>query len=88
MQPADYVRWEYLSRQRLLATQIASFRDHPPARVLDIGCGNGALSMTLSEAAGFDLIAMDILPIRTGAIASPTDRFMDEINHGEVVYER
>src|SRR6266487_4311097 len=27
VQPADYVRWEYLSRQRLLATEIASFRE-------------------------------------------------------------
>jgi len=70
VQPADYVRWEYLSRQRLLATQIANFRDQTPARVLDIGCGNGALSLTLSEAAGFDLIAMDVLPLRTSAVQS------------------
>jgi len=68
VQPADYVRWEYLSRQRLLANRIADFRVHGPARVLDIGCGNGALSLTLSEAAGFDLIAMDILPLRTSAV--------------------
>jgi len=70
VQPADYVRWEYLSRQRLLATQIANFRDQTPARVLDIGCGNGALSLTLSEAAGFDLIAMDVLPLRTSTVQS------------------
>ncbi len=68
VQPADYVHWEYLSRQRLLATQIASFRDHAPARVLGIGCGNGALSLTLSEAAGFDLVAVDILAVRTSAV--------------------
>ena len=68
VRPADYVRWEYLSRQRLLATNIVKARGGAPTRILDIGCGQGALSLTLSESAGLDVVAMDLLPERVSAV--------------------
>src|SRR5439155_1206168 len=68
IQPSDYVKWEYFSRQRLLATEIARSRRAMSTRVLDIGCGHGALSLTLSESAGFDVVAMDILEARIASV--------------------
>jgi len=68
IQPSDYVKWEYFSRQRLLATGIARSRRAMSTRVLDIGCGHGALSLTLSESAGFDVVAMDILEARIASV--------------------
>lgn len=68
VRPADYVRWEYLSRQRLLATNILAARGGAPTRILDIGCGQGALSLTLTESAGLDVVAMDLLPERVSAV--------------------
>ena len=68
IQPSDYVTWEYFSRQRLLATRIVASRQPTRARVLDIGCGHGALSLTLSENAGFDIVAMDILEARVSSV--------------------
>src|SRR5439155_21631087 len=68
IQPSDYVTWEYFSRQRLLATRIVASRQPTRARVLDIGCGHGALSLTLSESAGFDVVAMDILDARGSSV--------------------
>lgn len=70
VQPAGYVRWEYLSRQRLLATAIVRSRRGARARVLDVGCGAGALALTLSEAAGFDVVAMDVLGTRIASVRS------------------
>jgi len=37
-------------------------------RVLDIGCGNGALSLTLSGGAGFDVVAMDVVEARVSLV--------------------
>ncbi len=68
IQPSDYVKWEYFSRQRLLATGIVASRRPTSTRVLDIGCGHGALSLTLSESAGFDVVAMDILETRVSSV--------------------
>src|SRR5256712_6367558 len=68
IQPSDYVKWEYFSRQRLLATGIVASRQATHTRVLDIGCGYGALSLTLSESAGFDVVAMDILEARVSSV--------------------
>ena len=68
IQPSDYVKWEYFSRQRLLATGIVASRRATRMRVLDIGCGHGALSLTLSESAGFDIVAMDILEARVSSV--------------------
>jgi len=68
IQPSDYVKWEYFSRQRLLATGIVASRPAMRTRVLDIGCGHGALSFTLSESAGFDVVAMDILEARVSSV--------------------
>lgn len=70
VKPSDYVGWEYFSRQRLLATGVVASRVGPPARILDIGCGFGALSLTLSESAGFDVVAMDILESRVSSVAA------------------
>jgi len=68
VQPVDYVKWEYFSRQRLLATGIVTSLRTNRARVLDIGCGYGALSLTLSESAGFDVVAMDVLEVRLTSV--------------------
>ena len=68
VQPVDYVKWEYFSRQRLLATGIVASLRSNRARVLDIGCGYGALSLTLSESAGFDVVAMDVLEVRLTSV--------------------
>jgi len=68
VRPVGYVPWEYLSRQQLLAQNIARRRRGRPTRVLDIGCGDGALTLTLREAAGFEIAAMDILPERVAAV--------------------
>ncbi len=68
VRPSDYVRWEYFSRQRLLATSLLATRGESPTRILDIGCGQGALSLTLSESAGLDVVAMDLLPERVSSV--------------------
>jgi 2-polyprenyl-3-methyl-5-hydroxy-6-metoxy-1,4-benzoquinol methylase len=68
VQPSDYVKWEYFSRQRLLARGIVGSRQAQPTRVLDIGCGHGALSLTLAESAGFDVVAMDVLESRVRSV--------------------
>ena len=68
IQPSEYVKWEYFSRQRLLATGIVASGQRAHTRVLDIGCGHGALSLTLSESAGFDVVAMDILEARVSSV--------------------
>ena len=70
VRPEDYVSWEYFSRQKLIAKGVAASREGRPARVLDVGCGFGALSLTLSEAAGFDVAAMDILETRIASVRS------------------
>lgn len=69
VRPAGYVQWEYLFRQRLLSTNVAR-RAPGPVRVLDIGCGNGTLSLTLCEAAGLQVAAMDILRERVAFVVS------------------
>jgi len=70
VQPSDYVKWEYFSRQRLLARGIAGWRPAQPTRVLDIGCGHGALSLTLAESAGVDVVAMDVLESRVRSVVA------------------
>ncbi len=67
VQPSGYVNWEYFSRQRLLAKGIAAFGGKA-TRLLDIGCGSGALSLTMSESSGFDVVAMDVLRRRIVAV--------------------
>src|SRR5438445_13642851 len=68
IQPSEYVKWEYFSRQRLLATGIVASGQWAHRRVLDIGCGHGALSLTLSESAGFAVVATDILEAPLSAV--------------------
>ncbi len=68
VQPSDYVKWEYFSRQRLLARGIVGSRQAQWTRVLDIGCGHGALSLTLAESAGLDVVAMDVLESRVRSV--------------------
>ena len=68
VQPARYVTWEYFSRQRLVASGVLAARGRPASRVLDVGCGSGALSIGLSEGAGVDVVSMDILPARIEAV--------------------
>lgn len=68
VQPSDYVKWEYFSRQRLMATGIVGSRPAPHTRVLDIGCGHGALSLALSEGGGFDVVAIDLLEARVSSV--------------------
>ena len=70
VQPTDYVKWEYFSRQRLLARGIVGSRQAQRTRVLDIGCGHGALSLTLAESAGLDVVAMDVLESRVRSVAA------------------
>jgi len=70
VQPSDYVKWEYFSRQRLLARGIVGSRQAQRTRVLDIGCGHGALSLTLAESAGLDVVAMDVLESRVRSVAA------------------
>ncbi len=67
VQPGNYERWEYFSRQRLLATAMSAVLS-PPARILDIGCGYGALALTMSEGADLDVVAMDILEERVSSV--------------------
>lgn len=68
IQPRGYVRWEYLSRQRLLANAILG-SGPGRARILDIGCGYGALALTLREVGGHEIAAMDILAERIASVA-------------------
>ena len=68
VRPSDYVKWEYFSRQRLLARGIVGSRQMLRMRVLDIGCGHGALSLTLAESAGCDVVAMDVLESRVRSV--------------------
>ena len=70
VQPSDYVKWEYFSRQRLMARGIVSSRQAHRTRVLDIGCGHGALSLTLAESAGLDVVAMDVLESRVRSVVA------------------
>lgn len=68
VQPSGYVQWEYFSRQRLLAREIASASDGTSLRVLDIGCGHGALTLTLAESASFEVVAVDVLASRLSSV--------------------
>src|SRR5204862_6243228 len=68
VRPARYVTWEYFSRQRLVASGVLAARGRPDSRVLDVGCGSGAMSIGLSEGAGVDVVSMDILPARIEAV--------------------
>src|SRR3989454_12640612 len=68
VRPARYVTWDYFSRQRLVASGVPAARGRPASRVLDVGCGSGALSIGLSEGAGGDGVSMDILPARIDAV--------------------
>src|SRR5207249_1983005 len=68
VRPARYVTWEYFSRQRLVASGVLAARGRPASRVLDVGCGSGALSIGLSEGAGVDVVSIDILPARIEAV--------------------
>jgi 2-polyprenyl-3-methyl-5-hydroxy-6-metoxy-1,4-benzoquinol methylase len=67
VQPEDYVKWEYLSRQWLLAGELLA-RNGGRLRILDVGCGHGALSLSLSEGPGFEIVAMDILRSRIDTV--------------------
>ena len=67
VRPERYVAWEYLSRQRLVASGILAARGGPASRVLDVGCGSGALSIGLSEGADVEMVSMDILRARIEA---------------------
>src|SRR3989442_559705 len=51
-----------------MATGILASRRATTTRVLDIGCGHGALSLTLSESVGFDIVAMDGLEARASSV--------------------
>jgi 2-polyprenyl-3-methyl-5-hydroxy-6-metoxy-1,4-benzoquinol methylase len=68
VQPTGYVTWEYLSRQWLLAGGLLARAGRTVTRILDVGCGYGALSLSLSEGLDFDIVAMDILPTRIAAV--------------------
>src|SRR5437016_5820183 len=68
LQSARYVTWEYFSRQLHVAYGVLSASGRPASRVLDVGCGSGALSIRLSEGAGVDVVSMDILPARIEAV--------------------
>src|SRR5438094_10506477 len=67
VRPARYVTWEYFSRQRLVASGVLAARGRPASRVLDVGCGSGALSIGLSAGAGVDVVSIDLLPARIEA---------------------
>jgi 2-polyprenyl-3-methyl-5-hydroxy-6-metoxy-1,4-benzoquinol methylase len=68
VRPARYVTWEYLSRQRLVASGVLAARGRPASRVLDVGCGSGTLSIGLSEGAGVEVVSMDVLQARIEAV--------------------
>src|SRR5438876_7215866 len=68
VRPARDVTWEYFSRQRLVASRVLAARGPPASRVLDVGRGAGPLSIGLSEGAGVDVVATDILPARIDAV--------------------
>jgi 2-polyprenyl-3-methyl-5-hydroxy-6-metoxy-1,4-benzoquinol methylase len=68
VRPTGYVTWEYLSRQWLLAGGLLARARRPVTRILDVGCGYGALSLSLSEGRDFDVVAMDILPTRIATV--------------------
>jgi 2-polyprenyl-3-methyl-5-hydroxy-6-metoxy-1,4-benzoquinol methylase len=68
VRPARYVTWEYLSRQRLVASGVLAARGRPASRVLDVGCGSGTLSIGLSEGAGVEVVSMDVLQARIEAL--------------------
>src|SRR5438034_8899114 len=70
VRPARYVTWEYFSRQRLVASGVLAARGRPASRVLDVGCGSGAMSLALSEGAGVAVVTMDCLPSRNGAASA------------------
>lgn len=62
-----YVRAEYVARLLLLARGIAQCR---ATRILDIGCGYGALSLALAETQGLYVTAFDIQRGRVTAVRS------------------
>lgn len=68
VQPSGYVTWEYLSRQALLARAVMAPGGPRLTRILDVGCGYGALSLSLSEGDGFDIVGMDILGTRLESV--------------------
>lgn len=68
VQPSDYVNWEYLSRQALLARAVLAPGGERLRRVLDVGCGYGALSLSLSEGEGVDIVGMDVLGTRLESV--------------------
>jgi ubiquinone/menaquinone biosynthesis C-methylase UbiE len=68
VQPSDYVKWEYLSRQTLLAGAVLASGRRPLTRILDVGCGYGALSLSLSEVDRFDIVGMDLLRARLESV--------------------
>jgi 2-polyprenyl-3-methyl-5-hydroxy-6-metoxy-1,4-benzoquinol methylase len=68
VRPARYVTWEYLSRQRLVASGVLAARGRSASRVLDVGCGSGTLSIGLAEGAGVEVVSMDVLQARIEAV--------------------
>jgi 2-polyprenyl-3-methyl-5-hydroxy-6-metoxy-1,4-benzoquinol methylase len=85
IRPDDYVTWEYLSRQWLLAGELLAGSGGHRGRILDVGCGYGALSLSLSEGGpGFEIVAMDILPSRIdsvrGKLAARQSRASDRVS--------
>lgn len=67
VEPRGYIGAEYVARMLLLARGIARTR---AARVLDIGCGYGALSLALAEAEGIHVTSFDIVRSRVTSVQS------------------
>ncbi len=67
LEPERYGQWEHWSRLRLLASYIL---ERMPSRVLDLGCGYGALAIALSRVGRMEVVGVDILSDRVSAVVT------------------
>ena len=60
-----YVRSEYVARNELILERVL---EEPNARVVDIGCGYGALATTIANVTGVRVRALDVIRQRVTTV--------------------
>jgi len=77
LERAEERHFWHLSRNRFIGDQLRRVGAMPPARILELGCGSGAVSAALARS-GYDVIGVDghVARVVTAARRAPGARFI------------